>query len=203
MKPVNSVFLKIENIYQDEITFDSGVKILIPTFMDRERYCASTAIVHSVPDNLKLDIKAGDEVVIAYNIIADYSILGESVIYHRSYVIDGENVWAADWLDQDNLEHMVMAKKVGEDWQPIGNWCMLEEIEEEEIVSTLIIPDIAKKKANNKAKWYNGDLPILKGEVVYFGTGRRQDNPSSLKNIYVLPDSKEYIFINKDYILAQ
>ena len=96
-----------------------------------------------------------------------------------------------------------MAKKVGEDWQPIGNWCMLEEIEEEEIKSTLIIPDIAKKKANNKAKWYNGDLPIPKGEVVYFGTGRRQDSPSTLKNIYVLPDSKEYIFINKDYILAQ
>ena len=133
IKPVNSVFLKIENIYQDEITFDSGVKILIPTYMDRERYCASTAIVHSVPDNLKLDIKAGDEVVIAYNIIADYSILGESVIYHRCHTIDNEVVWAADWLDQDNLEHMVMAKKVGEDWQPLGNWCMLEEIEEEQI----------------------------------------------------------------------
>lgn len=202
VRPINSVFLTIENLYQEEITFDSGVKLFIPTFLDRERYCASVAKVHSLPSKGYLGLKIGDEVAIAYNVIADYHIKGETVIYNRCYTFGEEVVWAADWLDIANKEHMVMSKKVGEEWKPIGNWCMVQEIEEEEIKSTLIIPDICKKKAKNKAKWYAGDMKIKKGETVYFGTGRRQDDPASLKNIYVMPDGKEFIFINKDYILG-
>lgn len=199
IRPVNSVFVTIDNIYQDEVVFASGVKLFIPVEFERERHCATKATIHSVPEGFPLPIQKGDTVAIMYNVVGDYTVKNDSITYNRCYTIDDEAVWAADWYLENR--HMIMAKLVGEEWQPLGDWCMLEEVNEE-IKTELIIPDIAKKKASNKAKWYAGDLPIDKGDIVFFGTGRRQDDPRNLKQLYILPDGREFIFINKDYVLC-
>lgn len=197
----DSVFIKMDSALMDSITFKSGVSLLTPSYLDREKFATCIGTIHSKGDKCTLDVQEGDEVLVSYQMVTDYTFHGDEPVLHRILNIEGEFLWKADWIFKEYGEHMILAKKVGDRWQPVGNYVFLKEHIKKQLKSTLELPP-TKDSSDDCGYFYAGDLDIKEGTKCFWGFGTRTNNNAGLKAIYVLPDSQEFIVMNKEFIYA-
>lgn len=203
VKPTSeSVFIKMDSALTESITFKSGVSLLTPSYLDREKFAACIGIVHSKGDFCTLNIEVGDEVLVSYQMVSDYTYHGDEPVLHRLLNIEGEFLWKADWLFKEYEEHMILAKKVGDRWHPTGNYVFLKEALKPKVSSFLALPP-QTGSANDSGYFYAGGLELQEGDKVYWGFGKRTRNNEGLKAVYVLPNSEEFIIMNKEFIYGR
>ena len=202
VKPIGeSVFLKLDSALQESITFKSGVNLMTPSYLDREKYASCIATVYSIGDNCTLDIKEGDEVLVSYQMVSDYTFHGDEPVLHRLFNIEGEFLWKADWIFKEYAEHMILAKKVGDKWIPTGNYVFLKEANKPVTSSFLDLPP-QQGSSDNSGHFYAGDLDLEVGAKVYWGFNLGGKDSAGLKAMYMLPNSEEFIIMNKEFICS-
>lgn len=188
MKPVGSnVFVTIPEALQTTIKTKNGVELYIDPSFEPEQWAVTTAIVHSVGDRFKYNIKKGDEVMVSYLMVADYYTVGDQRIFNRVKRHGNEVVWEAD-------EYMILAVKREDDWEGIGTWVILDDMVGEEIKSSfLIIPDSVQSKViKDCGIFVSGDLEVPKGARAFF--------KEEYRSYYKFPDGRDRMILNKELI---
>lgn len=190
MKPVGSnVFVTIPEALQTTIKTKNGVELYIDPSFEPEQWAVTTAIVHSVGDRFKYNIKKGDEVMVSYLMVADYYTIDGERIFNRVKRYGNEVVWEAE-------EFMILAVKREDEWEGLGNWVVMDDIKGQELKSSfLIIPDSVQAKVlQGCAEFISGDLDVPKGSKVYFN--------EMFRSYYKFPDGRDRLIMDKELIIG-
>ncbi len=186
----NKVFLTLPNALQEKIKTDSGLELFIDGSYNHEDWSTVEGVVHSTGRNSKLNLQKGETVVIHYLVTSQFYTNGEDRTYLNVKYYDGEVVWEAE-------ENMILARKIDDHWEGVGNWVVLEDIEEKENPksSLIIIPDSISNKKRKGCGLYNGGiLDVPKGSICYF--------KEEFRSYYRFPDGKERIILNSELIFG-
>ena len=187
-KPIGSkIFLTLPNALQEKITTETGLELYVDGSFNHEEWSTVEGIIHSFGDNCKLNLEKGETVVIHYLVTSQYITQGEVRIYGNVRSFEGEVVWEAE-------EDMILAKKIGDHWEGLGRWVVLEDIKENTTLSSLIIiPDsITSKVKKGCGTYYGGNLEIPSGSVCHF--------KDEYRAYYRFPDGKERMIMSSDLI---
>lgn len=107
-KPISQVLLKIDNALQDELVTDSGLKFYIDPSFKKEWQASVTATVAALPVNphpkhkyILDQLNIGDEICMAYRVVADFSFKGDSAQFmqvtednpHLKEFVNGLGYW--------------------------------------------------------------------------------------------------------------
>lgn len=190
MKPVGSnVFVTIPEALQTTIKTQNGVELYIDPSFEPEQWAITTAIVHSVGGRFPHNIKEGDEVMVSYLMVADYYTIGEERFYNRVKRYNNEVVWEAE-------EFMILAVKRETEWEGLGKWIIMDDIEGEEMKSSfLIIPDsIQSKVLKGCGEFVSGDLDVAAGAKLYFN--------EMFRSYYKFPDGRSRMIMDKELIVG-
>lgn len=89
--PVTDVLLEIDQAIQDTIITDSGLKLYLDGSYKKEWNVSVTATISALPANpnpkhkkILENIKVGDEVVISYQVVADFEFKGDGAQFIQS-----------------------------------------------------------------------------------------------------------------------
>lgn len=185
----DTVFVTLENPLQEKIKTKAGVEIYLPSWLNIEQYASVQGWVHSVGDRSNLGLKEGEEVALSYHLVAAHDTINGSVVYHNCHRIGEELVWKAE-------SFMVMAVKRDGEWEAVGDWVLMKEVKSPPKYNTfLVLPEfLDSQPRKGAAEFVSGDVPVSKGDIVLFN--------ESFRSTYTLPDSTEFIILNKEYIDA-
>lgn len=182
--PLNKFTVLIEKPYMDEVPTESGIKLYRDTLFHPENYAQTNGVVTSVPRYLKedMDITNGDTIYFSYQVVEDKEQRERDTDVHKNLLFyNGKKSWLVDG--------QLIYFRVRNDELKMLNGYVLLDIIEEEVKSTLIIPDYLKKvKLIGQAKVISG------GEGVIFFDKRFVETYELF--------GKEYYILHKDRILA-
>jgi hypothetical protein len=184
----NKVFITLPNALQEKIKTESGLELYIDGSFNHEDWSTVEGVVHSVGRRCKLDLQKGETVVIHYLVTSQFYTNGDTRTYLNVKYYDGEVVWEAE-------EDMILAKKVGDHWEGVGRWVVLEDIEEKENPksSLIFIPDSISSKKRKGCGMYNGGiLELPKETICHF--------KEEFRSYYRFPDGKERMILNSELI---
>lgn len=158
MQPVwNRIFVQIEKRFQDEIVTDSGLRLYKDTSFKPEENSTIEGVVTHIP--LKVtkqpdfyhNVQVGDKLYFHYNVVMDES---------NCIVVDGEQYWMVEYF------HAIA--RVREDVKPVGEYVLVKPIQEE-VNSTIVLPDHLKKVEGTKGVVYASNHPELaEGDIVEY-----------------------------------
>lgn len=184
----NKVFITLPNALQEKIKTESGLELYIDGSFNHEDWSTVEGVVHSKGRRCKLDIEKGETVVIHYLVTSQFYTNGDDRTYLNVKYYDGEVVWEAE-------EDMILAKKVGDHWEGLGRWVVLEDVEEKANPksSLIIIPDSITNKKRKGCGLYNGGvLELPAGTICHF--------KDEFRSYYRFPDGKERMIMNSELI---
>lgn len=205
--PVDLIIVQLSKAFQDEITFESGVKLFKDVRFSPEWNTTVTGTVISVPNRLSkrhdlrglsIEPKEGDEIIMSYMVVYDMDIReNDTPLHHNLFRHEGEYYWKVDYF------HYLGRIVDGEIIPAQGYvFCEALEPEGEEKVGLIYVPDMKKKEVpKGKArvvsigKPKNGEpgLSIEKGDIV-----RYSERYASKYEVH----GKTYIVLNHNLVLA-
>lgn len=181
--PTNHILVTIDKRYDDEIHFESGVKLYKDVTYKPEHHATIIGRVQSVPNrftdhpdykSLVPFVNEGDEIIFSYLVVSDIDDPDGEAPIHRNHVfIVGGEYWKVEYS-------LVLGKMI--EGEPVaGNGFVFMQPDEDDLgeltVGGLYIPEIAQKKeAKNRAKVLSfGDplrgapkLDVRQGDTVVF-----------------------------------
>jgi len=103
--PKDKVFVEITNRYEDEIQFQSGVKLYIDPSFNPNFHATSVGVVHSVPASLSEDnagieaiVRPGDEVLFSYKTVGDITYEDNTSSFRMTTKGEG---YLTEWMNQE------------------------------------------------------------------------------------------------------
>jgi co-chaperonin GroES (HSP10) len=173
------IIVKMEKAFVDELDFNGGKIYLDPTYRPE---CNAFPYAHVVSSPLRnpelgasfyYTVKDGDKLYINYGVVNDPA----NNIEH-----EGQEYWIVDYF---------MALATVRDGQviPVGEHILIEPIEEE-VISSLIIPEMSRKKIVNRGKVFaSNDPQIPNGSTVMFEEVGMFENEIEGKKLFVMFNS--------------
>lgn len=175
------IVVKFEKRLNDELDFNGGKIYLDPTYRPEHNAFPYGVVVNPpkrnpfiIDEEFHYNVQSGDRIYVNYGVLMDLN----NCIEH-----DGEEYWLVDYY---------MALAVVRDGHviPVGNHVLIEPMEEEVSHSTLIIPEMSKKKIVNRGRVFaSNDPEIPVGEIVSFEERGMFENEIEGKNLFVMYNS--------------
>lgn len=210
--PANFLIVKMDKAFQDEIVFESGVKLFKPTDNEPEWHVSVTGTVISVPNRiqkkvdgyekpeykgLKQDVKVGDTVIFSYMVCFDMDLKERDTPVHANlFYHNGEWFWKVDYqFVLGYIRDGVLSAATG--------YVFLEAVEDgTEKIGLIWMPEsTVKEKAKDKArvlavgenKEHEPKLSIREGDIVYY--------PERFGQKYEI-NNRKYIVLNQNYLVG-
>lgn len=165
MQPIYKIFVSIEKRFNDEVVTESGLKLYKDSSFNPEENSTTVGVVEAIPakhdtknflPDFQFNVKEGDRLYFNFNITIDPANCVE---------VDGKEYWMVDYFDA------IALVRDGE-IHPVGSYLLVEPMEEE-IETTLIVPDIVNKEGNRGKVVASNDPEIPVGsEIEYEGIGK-------------------------------
>lgn len=190
--PINNYTVKFESEYADEVVTESGIKLYRDTSFNPENFAQTNGTVTATPryNSIPMGIVPGDQVYFSYQVVMDIVQRDRDTPIHKNMLFyKGQKHWVVN----NELIYFKTRNGVVE----MLNGYMLLDVIEEEIKSTLIIPEYLKKqKLIGSARIvFTGDEAIAtKNDVVFYD--------KRFVEIYEL-FGKEFYILQKQRILAK
>lgn len=189
--PVNRIFVTADKVWDDEIVFDSGVKLYKDTTFEPEWNVHIHGYVATLPlefrkdsmnNGMPCDVQPGDKVYFHYFTLKEDENMVE---------VDGVKYYAVEY-------NKIFAKVVNGELIPVHGYNLIDIVEDIiEHDGSIIIPDQLKKK---KVDTYGRvALPSLTGLFLSPGDTVYFHSAYAFKNKI---EDREYYVINTDDILA-
>lgn len=163
--PLNKFTVAIEKPFMDEVQTASGIKLYRDTTFNPSQYAATHGTVTALPLFLKTptSVQEGDQVFFSYHVVMDRVQRERDTDVHKNMIFYKQNKY---WLVDNSLVYF----SVRDDKISMQNGYVLLDIIEEEVKSTLIIPDYLKKvKHISKAKVIaSGNNDVSVDDIVFF-----------------------------------
>lgn len=182
--PVNRIFVTADKIWDDEIVFDSGVKLYKDTTFEPEWNVHIHGTVATLPLEFRKD-------VMNEGIPCEVEP-GDKVYFHYFTLKEDENMVEVEGVKYYAVEyHQIFAKVVNGEIIPVHNYNLIEIVEEEVKHKGLIhIPDsLKKKKVDSYGKVVfparNGHK-LHPGDTVYFQSAYAFKNKIEGEDYYVI-----------------
>lgn len=168
MRPLfNKIFVQIEKKFQDEVVTESGITFYKDTSFNPEENSTVSGIVVGVPTvvdkvnvspDFKHNVLVGDKLYFNFNVVLD----NDNLIVH-----EGQEYWTVDYW---NAIALVRDGQI----IPVGDYILIDPIQEDVTSSLLIIPDAYKKKEGNRGVVFSSNSPDLPvgAEVEYDPIGK-------------------------------
>jgi len=181
MRPLfNKIFVQIEKKFQDEIVTDSGITFYKDTSFNPEENSTVSGVVVGIPTvvdknnvspEFKHNVLVGDNLYFNFNVVLD----SDNLIIH-----EGQEYWTVDYW---NAIALVRDGQV----IPVGDYILIDPIQEEVTSSLLIIPDAYKKKEGNRGMVYASNSPELpRGTMVEYDKIGKFWNVIEGKRVYCM-----------------
>lgn len=174
------IIVKFEKRLNDELDFNGGKIYLDPTYRQEHNAFPYGTVVNPpkrnpflMEENFHYNVQSGDRLYVNYGVLMDLNNCIEN---------DGEEYWMVDYY---------MALAVVRDGKiiPVGNHVLIEPIEEE-FTSSLIIPEMSKKKILTRGIVYSSNDPeIPVGRTVSFEERGMFENEIEGKKLFVMYNS--------------
>lgn len=164
--PLNNFTVYFADSFQDEVETKSGVKLYRDTSFNPENFAQTNGVVTAVPrhNNIDMDVQVGDQVFFSYQVVMDLQQRDrDTPVYKNMLFYKGHKYWV---VNNQLIYFRVRNDKI----RMLNNYILLDIIEEE-IRSTIIIPEhLKKRKAIGSAfVVQSADDAVAKtGEVVYY-----------------------------------
>ena len=165
MQPIYKIFVSIEKRFNDEVVTESGLKLYKDSSFKPEENSTTVGLVEAIPakhdtknflPDFQFNVKEGDRLYFNFNITIDPANCVE---------VDGKEYWMVDYFDAIAL---VRDGQI----HPVGSYLLVEPIEEE-IETTLIIPETFSKEGNRGKVVASNDPEIPVGsEIEYEEIGK-------------------------------
>ena len=174
------IIITVEKRFNDEIDFNGGKLYLDPTYRPEWNVIPYGKVI-SVPPSRPLspmvqseyffhNVEVGDKLYFNYGVILDE----ENCIEH-----DGQKYWLVDY-------YMALATVRDGKVYPVGEHILIEPMEEE-VTSSIIIPEMLKKKVLTIGKVYASlDPEITVGSTVHFQEQGMFENEIEGKKLFVM-----------------
>lgn len=177
MQSPTRIIVSIENKFNDKT--ESG--IYIDTSYKPEHHVVITGKVEAVAKRLPKDFQADG----FYDTVKP----GDKLYFHYLVLLDDDNKIHLD-KDYYMVDYFqALATVRGGKIYPVGEHILIEPIVEE-VTSSLIIPDSAKKKETNRGRVFaSNDPEIPEGSVVEFEPIGKFENEIEGKKLYVMYNS--------------
>lgn len=174
------IIVKFDKRLNDELEFNGGKLYLDPTYRPEHNAFPYGVVVNPpkrnpflMEEDFHYNVQSGDRLYVNYGVLMDLN----NCIEH-----DGQDYWMVDYY---------MALAVVRDGKiiPVGNHVLIEPIEEE-VTSSLIIPEMSRKKILTRGKVFaSNDLQIPVGEIVSFEERGMFENKIEGKKLFVMYNS--------------
>jgi co-chaperonin GroES (HSP10) len=188
--PVNRVFVTADKIWDDEIEFESGVKLYKDTTYEPEWHVHIHGNVATLPLEFRKDMM---------NRGIDCEVdLGDKVYFHYFTLREDENRVTVDGVDYYMVEyHNIFCRVIDGLVLPTHGWCFVsipEEKEEEATDMGIIIPDMLRKRnvdtyGELKYKPSRIGINANPGDTVYFDKTYAFKNKIEGVEYYVIHES--------------
>lgn len=168
LKPLyNRIFVQIKKKFQDEIVTDSGITFYKDTSFNPEENSTVSGIVVGIPSvvdkvnvspDFKHNVLIGDKLYFNFNVVLD----SDNLIIH-----EGEEYWTVDYW---NAIALVRDGQI----IPVGDYILVDPVQEEITSSIIHIPDAYKKKEGNRGLVFASNDPEIPSgiEVEYDPIGK-------------------------------
>jgi co-chaperonin GroES (HSP10) len=173
MKCPTRIIIRLEKTHQEEIDFNGGKLWLDTSYKPQENVFPYAEVVATperdpyLSDDFVCNVQVGDRLYFNYGIVEDTT----------NFL--GDNLWVIDY-------YQALAVVRGGKIIPVGEHILIE-VEEEEVKSTLIIPETAKKKRKTQGRVFaSNDESIPAGSVVMFEERGMFENKIEGNNLYVM-----------------
>ena len=189
---INNYTVEIESEFADEIKTESGIKLYRDTTFNPENYAQTNGTVTAVPrySNLPLDIVPGDQIYFSYQVVMDWELRDNDTPIHRNMLFyKGKKYWT--------VHNSFIYFRVRNDSIKMLNDYMLLDIIEEEVQSTIIVPDHLKKQ-----KLIGSAYVVKSGDDKVAVTSDTVFYDKRFVEVYEL-FNKEYYLLHKKRILAK
>lgn len=165
MQPIYKIFVTIDKRFQDEVVTEGGMKLYKdPTFKPEEN-STTVGVVAAIPakhdtknflPDFMFNVKEGDKLYFNFNITIDPNNMVE---------VDGQEYWMVDYFEAIAL---VRDGKI----LPVGSYLLVEPMDEE-IETSLIVPEMVNKERNRGKVVASNDPEIPEGcEIEYEPIGK-------------------------------
>jgi co-chaperonin GroES (HSP10) len=165
MKPIYKIFVTIDKRFQDEVTTDSGIVFYKDTSYHLEENSTTVGIVAAIPDkydramgteDFKANVQVGDKLYFNFLVTVDEE---------NRIEVDGKEYWMVDYFQA------IALVRDGE-IHPVGDYILIEPIEEK-VESSLIIPDVVEKEKTRGRIFASNEPGLDPGdEVEYESVGK-------------------------------
>ena len=182
--PLNTFMVDFEKPFNDEIETKSGIKFYRDVTFNPENFAATNGTVTALPryNNRKMDIVIGDQIYFSYLVVYDMEIRDRDTPIHRNLLYHNEqNYWK---VANDQIYFRVRNNEM----LMLNGYFMLD-IVEEEIKSSIVIPEYLKKqKLIGRARVVKGsdDKVAEFGDLIFFDRRFVEVYDIFGKEIYIL-----------------
>lgn len=187
--PLNKFIVQFDKAYMDEVETKSGIKLYRDTTFHPENHAQTNGMITNVPKYLEddMDITEGDQIYFSYQVVEDKEQRDRDSDVHKNLLFyNQQKSWIVD-------KDLIYFRVRGDEIKMVNGYALLNLIEEE-VKSTLIIPDYLKKtKLVGQARIICSET-LSRGETVFFD--------KRFIETYELFGS-EYYILNEDRILAR
>lgn len=203
--PYNNVIVQLLKKHQDEILFDSGIKLYQDTSFHPEEHVTLHGTVVSVPNKIlqrpdyqgyQISVKKGDEILFRYDVVFSYAKQADrdTPVYKNLLYYDFQEYWLCDL-------QKIFAVKTGDHYSMQNGYVLLTPIIEtkNDTYSDLIIRPESAKTVFRKDKAiikYIGDplthqprLSVQPGDTVYFDAQYVQEYRIGTEVFFILKQS--------------
>lgn len=173
------IIITVEKRLNDELDFNGGKIYLDPTFRPEWNAFPYGTVVSApirnvfVEDDFVHNVRSGDRLYINYGVLMDES----NRIEH-----DGKEYWMVDYF-------MALAVVRDGDIHPVGSHVLIEPMVEE-VKSSIVIPEMSRKKIVNRGRVYASNDPQIRvGSIVGFEDRGMFENEIEGKKLFVMYNS--------------
>jgi hypothetical protein len=213
--PVNYLVVGLKNAYQDEIEFDSGVKLFVDTSYRPEWNTTCLGKVLSIPDKISkrypsgevrpeykgmtIEAKENDDVIFSYMVIEDKEQRpGNTDVHRNQFYHDGKYYWKVDV--QLILGYIREGKLVA-----AQGHIFLKDVEKkaEEKAGSLYLPEMSKTgRVGNRAEVVSVGNPYTHLNKLSAGEGQEIIYDDRYAQRYSIPQFGDIIICDQRYIAA-
>lgn len=164
ISPRKKFTVKFDKEFDDEVVTKSGIKLYRDTSYHPELYTQTRGKVVGVPRFSNISVSEGDELFFSYQVVIDWQQRDNDTPIHRNMIYYEQEKY---WMVDERLCYF----KVKDDQITMLNGYMLLNTIEEEVKSSLIIPEYLKKKLaiGSSIVVESGDNELCKkGDVIFF-----------------------------------
>jgi co-chaperonin GroES (HSP10) len=174
------IIVKFDKVLNDELDFNGGKLYLDPTYRPEHNAFPYGTVVNPpkrnpflMEEDFHYNVQSGDRLYVNYGVLMDLN----NCIEH-----DGQQYWMVDY-------YMALAVVRDGNIIPVGNHVLIEPMEEE-VTSSLIIPEMSRKKIVTRGKVFaSNDPQIPVGKIVSFEERGMFENEIEGKKLFVMYNS--------------